>query len=356
MRRQFLLQPILWAVTLILFSCQKETIKNEPNDQLVSKINSWLDSRKPLQKQTQAENVELLKANLEFSNLRIEQSREGEKIIVIPVNENFKTIKNLDKASIPNLVLVLDKMGNVRKGNLVLFYPQDGQVYSKVPDNTFYNILNTSKPECNGKFKYLSVTGKRLHELEYENGHLKYFGYATDSSMNQRNGRINTFCVDWYWVYTWYDEWGNIWSQSQEYYTTTCQGEDCEDPYNAMLCPMDNSSGGGTGVSGDWEFAVSRPWKWDVGSTSNYLAVSYENVDGVKIANEPQGGHFTGKAHVGSYFTVAIPGYTWQEVGNTLSIDNPQRVYSSTTGKAFAPNGTFTTHSGWMFASFNQFF
>lgn len=213
-------------------------------------------------------------------------------------------------------------MGNVRKGNIVLFYPQNGQTYTKVPDNTFYDILNTARPECNGKFKYLSVVGKRLHELEYENGHLKYFGYASDSTMNQSNGRLNT-CVDWYWVYTWYDELGNILSQYREYYTTTCQGEDCQDPYNAMLCPMDNSSGGGTGSPSDWEFAAERPMQWVVHEPSNlwWYVMSYETLSGVKVQGEPDGGHFTGNVHnTSSVFNNQQAGFaTWQELQNAPS-------------------------------------
>ena len=111
MRRLFFLQPILWVSMLFLFSCKKDEVQNNSQDQLILKVNNWLDGRKPAQKQTQAENVELLKSNLEFAGLRIEQSEEGEKIIIIPINENFKTIKNIDKASIPNLVLILDNVG-----------------------------------------------------------------------------------------------------------------------------------------------------------------------------------------------------------------------------------------------------
>jgi hypothetical protein len=123
-----------------------------------------------------------------------------------------------------------------------------------------------------------------------------------------------------------------------------------------MLCPGDASSGGGTGVAEGYEFAVSRPWKWDVAYTANWWALSYETVSGVKKAGEPQGGYFTAITHNSSYFDVAIPGYTWQEVGNTVSIDNPQRVYSSTTGKAFNPNGTFETHSNFAIQRFDVLF
>ena len=255
--RSKLFQPIAWAIVLLLISCQKEVLqKANDNDGMISKVNNWLDSKKPSGKAKQSENVELLKNHLETSALKIENSSEGEKIVIIPVKEEFKTLKNIDKESIPNLVLIMDKMGNVRKGNLVLFYPQNGQAYSKVPDNTFYNILNTAKPECNGKFRYLSVTGKKLHELEYENGHLKSFGFLKDSTKNNTT-RANDFCVDWSWHYTVYDEWGFVVYQWDEYIGTTCQGEDCFDPYNAMLCPMDASSGGGTGDDQAYEYAVS---------------------------------------------------------------------------------------------------
>jgi len=342
MRRKFLFQSMLWAITLVMVSCQKEDAKYNTNDEIISKINSWLDSKKPTQKPTQAVNVELLKQNILISELRIEQSADGERIVIIPVTEAFKAMKKIDPAAIPNLVLIEDKTGKIRKGNIVLFYPQNGYSYKNVPHNTFYDILNTAKPDCNGKIRYLSITGKRLHELEYENGHLKSFAHAKDSGST--SARVNN-CVDWYWVTTYYNSDGEVINETWDYIATTCQGEDCEDPYNAMLCPMDASSGGGTGDDQAYEYAVSRPWKWGITYTSNWNAESYETVTGIKNSNEPQGGHFTGIGHVSSYFTVSNPGYTWQELGNTVSVDNPQKVYSSTTGKAIAPNNTYNIYS-----------
>ena len=340
---------------LLLFSCQKEFEKSHDSthDELISKVNGWLDSRKPAQKQTQAENVELLKNNLEFSNLRIEQSAEGEKIIVIPVKENFKTIKNIDKVSIPNLVLILDKMGNVRKGNIVLFYPQNGQIYSKVPDNTFNNILNTSKPECNGKFKYLSVTGKKLHELEYENGHLKSFGHIKDS-INSIN-RTTTFCVDWYWVYTWYDQWGNVYSQTWEYYTTTCQGEDCEDPYNAMLCPADNSSGGGAGYAEGYEFAVQRFVQWTVkeGGVQGAQIWSGETIKGRRNSGYPNGGYFTDIDHWSSWCVSCPTEGVWGESNNSSVNYSSSQATSFVNGNLYYQGSTYNYNktTNWAFDS-----
>ncbi len=348
--------PVILINLVLLNSCRKETSADASNNEIISKVNVWLDSKKPAIKTTQSANVELLKNNLNFSRLRIEKSAGDEKIVIIPISDGLKKEKNLEEKAIPNLVLILDNMGKIRKGNIVLYLPENGQANFKVPDNTFKKILNTGDPDCNGKFRYLSVTGKRLHELEYQNGKLKSFSNVKDSSLNLNNitARTNS-CVDWYWVTTVYDQWGNIISQSWEYYTTTCQGEDCEDPYNAMLCPSDNSSGGGTGDAQGYEYAVSRPWKWDVAFSPNWVVESYESVTGVRVYGEYQGGHFTNISHSSSYFSVALPGYTWQELGNTPSIDNPQKVKSFTTGKVIH-QGLETTYSSNSFKYFNELF
>src|SRR5258705_12705590 len=113
MRKTFFLQPILWAMMLVLFSCQKEAVKKNSNDQLISKVNVWLDNQKSGLTPNKAANIDLLKENLEYSNLRIEPSGEGEQIIIVPITDNFKTLKITDKNSFPNLVLLLNKSGSI---------------------------------------------------------------------------------------------------------------------------------------------------------------------------------------------------------------------------------------------------
>jgi len=51
MRKKFLLQSILWATVLILFSCRKENADiektlNQNYEYLIPKIKSWLDKQK----------------------------------------------------------------------------------------------------------------------------------------------------------------------------------------------------------------------------------------------------------------------------------------------------------------------
>ena len=249
--RSKLFLPLLGVITIILSSCQKDVNKTDKNEELISKVNTWLTSRKPINKKTQSENVELLRNNLDYSALSIEQTRNNEEILVIPIKDELKQKKNLDARSILNLVLIRDNMGKIQRGNIVVFNPRNGNEYSRVPASTFHDIVNTGTSNTKGKFKYLSVTGKKIYEFEYDDAGLKSFGHFKDSSHNN-HGMRTSGCTNWYWVYTLRDEFGNVWYTWEEYYGTTCDTEDCEDPYNAMLCPEDNGGGGG-GVGDEYD-------------------------------------------------------------------------------------------------------
>ena len=85
MRRSLLFLPILWAMMLILASCQKDAEKKNNNDELISKIYSWLDKQKSPNQPNKAANVDLLKENIDFSALKFEHFTKNEQFIVIPI-------------------------------------------------------------------------------------------------------------------------------------------------------------------------------------------------------------------------------------------------------------------------------
>lgn len=343
MRKQISLLLISFAA-FSLYSCQKE-IKHEAavNNNMASKIDTWLETQKPTGKATQSANIDLLKNNLDFANLRIENSSNNERIIVVPIKDGLKTEKGIDPKAIPNLLLIEDKNSNFRKANIVLFFPKDGTHYDKVPDNTFYAILNTGKPECNGTFKYLSLTGNKMHELSYENEHLKSFGHFKKPAHSGNTMGRMTMCVDWYWVYTQYDEYGSVIDTWEEYIGTTCEGEDCEDPFRAAVCPM-NNIGEGSGVPADYEFTVTKPKVWTVETNQNqaWYVKSYETLTGIKNANEPYGGHFTSNTHDNSAIFGATSGpfaSVWTELQRTSNLDNNNvSAYTIISGRVSFPN------------------
>lgn len=350
MRKSFLstLLLLLSATAIFFVSCQKEIsdqhdVSNSNSNKAVSeKINAWLDNSKSVKQPNKAANIELLKSNLDYSALRVEKSGQGEQLITVPVKEYFKTLKKIDKNATTYLLLIVDNTGNIRKGNLVLYTPKDGQVNSKMPENAFYKILNTGDPDCKGKFLFLSVSGRKLYQLEYSDGKLHSFSIATTQTKEQApqtDSYTNSNCIDWYWVTTYYDQYGDIISQTYEYLTTTCEG--CDDPDLAMVCP-DNGGGSGGGNDVGYEFAVTKPVSWIVAQPQNnwWYVKSYEKLEGQKVGSEPGGGHFTSITHLNSsIFNTESPGLAvWQQLSATPYLFSGSRADCNVTGKVTFPS------------------
>lgn len=187
--------------------------------------------------------MELLKNNLDFSKFKIEASDYNEKLYIIPVKEEFKRQKKVDANTIANLLLIVKASGEIRKGNLVLYTADNGQS-TTIPDNTFHAVFNTAEPECNGQFRFLSVTGRLIYQLDYKDRRLISAGVVKSKSATDKDASAKTTsdCIDWYLVTTVYFEDGSSYTY-EEYLTTTC-GNGCHDADLAALCPDDGSAGG----------------------------------------------------------------------------------------------------------------
>lgn len=245
MRRSLLFLPILWALMLILASCQKDAEKKNNNDELVSKIYSWLDKQKSPNQPNKAANIDLLKENIDFSALRFEQFTKNEQFIVIPIKENYKIKKNIDKNTPSVLLLVQDKPGNIIRGHMVQYSPENNEPMNAIPDNTFYKMYAEKNLECNGLFRFLSPTGRWLFQRQYKNGKMKSFGFV--KADNNSQARITTDCTYYFLnLYLWED--GVVIAKETIYLGVICETS-CDDAMNESLCPDDEfgSSGGSSG-------------------------------------------------------------------------------------------------------------
>jgi hypothetical protein len=324
----------LSITTILLISCRKEASQGLPdsNDEMISKVNSWFDNQKISSQPNKSSNIELLKNNLDFSGLRIEEYDKGEKIIIVPVKDEFKKTRQIDNNKIPNLVLIFDKSGNIRKGNLVLYIPKNGEAVTKVLDNTFYNIFNTATPECNGQFRFLTVDGIRLYQLDYNNERLASVGVIKKGN-SSNTVLTETGCTDWYLITTYYYTDGTT-SQTSVYLGRTCEGSgggsyDCIN--TECLDPGNNS-----GALIEYEYAVTREVPWEVykENMSGPAATITGQVQffGKKVSTEPQGGHFTQSNDHGT-FTLNFSTYGMDWVGvYTQSWHGTQNGYQSVQG------------------------
>ncbi len=353
----------IWVVTLIvmlssLSSCQKRNhsfddshLKKTVNENVLN----WLDEQKVLEKPIASANIDLLKIYLDFPNIQIDPSDGNEQIIVIPVKNGLNQKKNIDHDALINLVLIEDKNKNIRKGNLVIFY-SDHQ-FNFIPKHTFSNILNTGNLQCDGKFKYLSVSGHSLYELEYNNGKLKSYGKFGPYNSDQNSSNRIASCIDWYLVTTYYDVNGVEIYQTEQYIGTSCTGQEC-DPF--LPC-----GGGGGGATGDpetsEEFAVAKTVNWEVAANPVYPSghiVSLERIKGKRVASEPQGGHFKSMFHYESVCNFCNvyenPYNVWSE--SSCSVSASGQTASSTISGNLTYNGVGYLMSNSKTWSFQQLF
>ena len=323
MRKHLLLLSWIFAIG-ILSSCKKERSGPSIDQAIVSQVISWLDKQKVASQPNKAANIEMLKNHLVFSRSWEENSNEGETIMVIPIDDAFRNAKKIDEQQIPALVLVIDKSSKIRRGNVVLYTPKDPTLKS-IPRTAMHDVYTTAKPTASGQFRFLSVTGKWLYQLDYNNKRLASAGHIQPkvTSGSRTDGISAIVCIDWYLITTYYDDYGNVVYQTTEYVGTTCQ--ECDNGMYQGFCP-DGGGGGGSGQNENgYEYAVYKRWKWDLVTHVK----SEEDVYGKKVQGEPYGGHFTSINHYTSYChdcTPTNPSDKWTQFGGTANVIYPAQL------------------------------
>jgi hypothetical protein len=263
------LKLLLFSLPVCLaLSCHKHDKPETATTNYEAKVVTWLQGKKPTTQPLKAANVDLLSKNLDFSRLTVEESYKGEKLIIVPVKERFKELKNVNSKVIATLVIKLAASGEIRDGNLVLYTPKTES--NIIPANTFYAIFNTSEPPCDGEFKFLSVTGRRLYELTYESYKLSKARNVVEKNGDGVRDATEQVCTDWYWVTTTYYTDGTT-SQTWDYMTTTCTGCDC----GSIECDCPDDDGSGNNGS-SYEYEEIRVCS----GTYIYLAHTFLAADG----------------------------------------------------------------------------
>jgi hypothetical protein len=331
MRKKLLMPFVLVVVGSSFIACKKEHYGGVVQSEVASEVNLWLENQKAPSQPNKAANIETLKNNLEFSRSWTEESHDGEQILIVPINEKFRTERNIDNKSILNLVILKDNSGKIRRANIVMYYPKN-PTQGNLPRNTFYAIYNTAEPSANGEFRFLSVTGRSLYRLNYENERLRSAGHIQSKSIiSARSNDISIVtCTDWYLVTTYYDADGNIVDQTSEFLHRTCSG--CDDGMNEGHCQDDPGSGGGTtDVGTDYEYEVARSMSWKVfefpdnpASTKGIWSV--ERIRGRRVSSEPQGGHFTTLSNWSNYCDFCGFNDTWERGNHTYQVPTPQSI------------------------------
>lgn len=327
-----------------LNACQKEVSEISPgsiaNSEAIAKINAWLSSRKT----GSIAVISAVKNNLSFPEMRFEKLSEMENLIIVPIKDGFKSAVNKDKNPTNHLLLIVNKAGKIRKGNIVQFVAPNGVNVKKLPANTFHNFYNADHLVCDGRFTFLNLNDKMLYQMDYANGKLSAYGEKQVKKQNAGTSNVIT-CTDWYLFTTYFYEDGSTLT-TEEYLNTTCSGNGGNQEQESEL--EDDPYGWGGGGSEvetimsptqlDWyvcdldDYTVSLP-----NSTEWWQLFSTERLYGTKKASLPGGGKFTQIEHLGETITGQSE-FTWHKTGVTIAYEQltARSIISGTVKK----NGT----------------
>ncbi len=260
-------------------SCKKSIDSNrgQANSTVITaNVNAWLEKQKNPNKPNRSNNVETLKAHLNFAAMHEEKDERGS-TLVIPIDNEFRSLAKLSNESTLNLVAVLNKDGSIRDVQVAVYTPAKDQHISELPDNTFHNIFHTAKDITDGQYWFLTPAGTQLYRLEYKNGRMSTEGLVTNNSATsskQANGvRANTItCTDWVLETTFFDSEGNVTLVITEPLGTTC-GDECDNGMFMSLCGSSNNNGGSGGGGGGnetaYHYAKNYTHTWLVANINN---------------------------------------------------------------------------------------
>lgn len=331
------------AVTIITAGCKKDQYSTiTPDSGVTKKVNGWLDNQKATNKKNKNNNIETLKQYLNYSQAQNFDVGEEKKLMVIPIEKDFQQEKHYQEGSNMNLLLILDGSGNIVKGNLVVSP-------AGTSAKAYKNIVSHQLPGCDGKFVFLSVSGRWLNQVEIKDGKLFSSGIIApknNATATQTASRTN-MCIDWYLVTTFYVNGVPMW-QDEEYVGTTCSG-DCDDPNMQAICP-DDGGGGGTGGMDDYvyesDLVCSGNWFVYIAANNQWYVKSYEELRG----KWPTGGnkYFTNITHLNSSIFCmnsspldpTKPYATWQELASIVNVQSGSAAKSDISGKTTLYNGS----------------
>ena len=263
-----------------------------------------------------------------MGSLWMEELRRGEKFVIVPVRKTFASKHNVGKALSTYCLFILNKEGELRKGNIVQYLSEDGKG-KPLPANSFYRIYNFRDMEANGKFVYLSVADHLQYQYTYKEGKLWAYGEVQKGKGNNTATTQRTAgCIDWYEVTTYY--YPDESNYTEEYYLYTTCGS-C-DPNQPQACPEEfdpEGIGGGGGGGGDSEpeeataFTTSD-WIYAINPGYNWAVAPTEGFTGKKRRTS---GYFTSFTHVEDGFMSIAPNYSWERtflklerVGGTATV------------------------------------
>ncbi len=236
----------------------------------------------------------------------VEDIREGDKVIVIPVKDGFEIKNNQNKPVTNYLFLIQDTKGEIQLGEILQYLAEDKTHKTSLPRNTLHKLY-TFEP-VSGQFTNIDIlnTDYYLTETEYRNNKLyrnsvvQPKAKSANATLPPGDGGTGCTTTDWYqWTLITYEDGTTEYSEILLFSSTVCPPSGGGDGSNG------NGSGGLSTDEDDKPYDRTANIAWSVGagtiggSTSGdaWEVFSHEILKGVKPRNPLIKAKFTSAAH-----------------------------------------------------------
>lgn len=308
--RQF---NLLLSLSLALFfvQCKKETANLKEQSEVayenISPENFKDQLRnlfaiKSLESPKKFEVIASIQSSTNLDEVKFENLGDDEHLAILSIGDGFVSEHN--HGAINSLLVILDKVGNIRKCNIAQFLPENPEV-TVLPDQ-FFDRYFSGEHDISGKVSFLNLADIKISETSFSSG----IRLNDEGITNQAT---TTNCRAFYWVTTTHHYLDGIYLYSEEnweYLYTLCE--------NTKKDHLDGGdTGGGFPVDPDEETPVVRQLDWEFARNQSNLWYCFATLRfrGMKKQSDVFGGHFTEFTFLGD----AIVGYdcTWTRTGVT---------------------------------------
>ena len=132
-------------------------------------ILDWLEAQKEVLNHNNDEFMETIIDNLNMDNKYVESESDEENLIIIPLKQDFTSNHIVDGPRLMYLLLKDNQQGNIRRGDVVFFYPTNGNV-TELPENTFINYFQKETIPVDGQIIFITLDDIKEFQIQYQNG------------------------------------------------------------------------------------------------------------------------------------------------------------------------------------------
>jgi hypothetical protein len=267
MKKLPLLAVIITAVVFVQ-SCRKQDASQETALQRKNLVVDWLDKKIGKGEGKAAAIAKGIKENIQMELSWINDYKDGQQIIVVPINKNYQFVNN--KNVNPNNYLVLFKTNDNKISEANVWQTLPGTVVTK---NSFLNIYLQKNEDLKGTYVLLDTRDNFIRQVTYENNQLKEMMQRKIKPSETTVNSGTLVCTDYYVLRTYYAN-GEVIGQEVMYTFQVCN---CA-PTNVVQTTIQGTSecdpSGGGGVSIDASVGISELMNGSIFSYTTNIDVS----------------------------------------------------------------------------------